>query len=233
VTDTFVTPDPPTDEDEVIVTCELSDDARIGIAILSYYNGSHWINVTMYGGGGKLANYTAILPSFPERTVVSYRVYLNDSQNAWFNSSVFTYTVADTPPLIAYVSFLPALPTSVQSVVVSVNITDGTAVGTVTLYYSFGSGVFSSVTMVYKGGNHYEATIPAYPTPLTTLQFQPVLFRIETSDIYGNTRISSTYAYLVKGILPAIDPATGLFLLSVIALAVIVIIILVKIYERY
>jgi hypothetical protein len=233
VTRTFVNPSPPTDEDQVYVSCELSDDARIGIAILSYYNGSHWVNMSMSGAGGKLANYTAILPAFPERTVVSYRVYVNDSQNAWLKSSIFTYTVADTPPLIAHISFLPVLPTTVQSVVVSVNITDGTAVSTVTLYYSFGSGVFTSVTMVHKDGNRYEAVIPAYSVPLSTLQFEPVLFRIEAADIYGNTRTSDDYAYLVRGVLPAIDPAAGLFIVSVIALAVIAVIILVKIYERY
>ena len=233
VTGTFVNPSPLTDEDEAVLTCQITDDARISVVILSYYNGTHWVNVTMHGTGGKLANYTATVPPFHERTVISYRVYANDSQNAWLNSTVFTYTVADTPPLIAYVSLPPDLPTSGQSVVVTAQITDGTAVATVTLYYSFGGNVFASVTMVYKGANRYEAEIPAYPGLLTTLQFQPVLFRIETSDVYGNTRTSSTYAYLVRGLLPAIDPAFGLFILSAVALAIIVIIILVKIYERY
>jgi hypothetical protein len=233
VTGTFVNPTPLTDEDPAILICRITDDARISVVILSYYNGTHWVNVTMHGAGGKLANYTATLPPFHERTVISYRVYANDSQNAWLNSTVFTYTVADTPPLIAYVSFLPELPTSGQSVIVTAQITDGTAVATVTLYYSFGGDVFASVTMVYRGANRYEAEIPAYPGLLTTLQFEPVLFRIETSDVYGNTRTSSNYAYLVRGLLPAIDPAFGLFILSAVALAIIVIIILVKIYERY
>ncbi|MFX1562551.1 MAG: hypothetical protein ACFFDP_04515 [Promethearchaeota archaeon] len=233
-TRSFIDPDPPTDEDKVTIKCEVTDDAGITYVILSYYNGTNWVNVTMKGQWWvKAANYTATIPIFPERFVVFYRLYVNDTQNAWLNSSLFNYTVADTPPLIAYISYLPLLPTDNDVVTIYVNITDGTAVDTVTLYYSFDGLSYVSVLMTHVSGNLYSAIIPAYPGAFAIFQFQSILFYIEATDVYGNLRVSSTYAYMIQGTIPALDPVLGLLAVSLIALTVIVLVVLFKIYEHY
>ena len=233
VTSAYIEPDPPTEVDRVKVVCETEDDARTHVAILSYYNGTHWINVTMYGGSqSKKSQYFAYIPPFPERTTVSYRIYVNDTQNLWAVSPIYNYTVADTPPLIAYVDYSPSLPSDTDTVTIRVNVTDGTGVAYVTLHYSFGAG-WISVNMTHVAGDLYEATIPRYPASLAIYQIQPVLFQISATDVYGNTRTSPTYAYTVHGTLPAADPLMSLLILSAVALAVIVIIIVLKIYERF
>ncbi|MFX1474753.1 MAG: hypothetical protein ACFFCO_04640 [Promethearchaeota archaeon] len=225
--------DPPTDEDEAVVTAEVSDDAKVTTVILSYYNGSHWINVTMHSAKSVTTNYTATIPVFPERFEVFYKFYVNDSQNQWFVSQEYSYIVADTPPLIAYIVYLPETPTDQETVTVNVTVTDGTSVYNVTLYYSIDGINYIALPMSHVSGNLYQVIIPAYPGALPYFQFAHVLFRVESADVYGNIRVSATYAYIVQGTLPGIDPLTGLLLLITVALAVLVIVVLIKIYERY
>ncbi len=233
-TRSFIDPDPPTDEDKVKIEVEVTDDAGISFVILSYYNGTHWLNITMKGPKWvKAANYSAAIPAFPERFVVFYRVYVNDTQNAWLNSSLYNFTVADTPPLIAYITYLPLLPTDSDAVTVYAYVTDGTAVDTVTLYYSFDGISYISIVMTHVSGNQYKAVIPAYPGAFAVFQFHSILFRVETTDVYGNLRVSATYAYLIQGTIPAIDPILGLLALSLIALTILVLVVLFKIYEHY
>ena len=203
------------------------------MVILSYNNGTHWLNVTMRGRKGALNNYTATIPVFPERFTVLYRIYANDSQDQWYVSPIYDYIVADTPPLIAYILLLPETPTDLDTVTVRVNVTDGTSVDTVTLYYSFDGVNYAPITMNHIGGNQYEAIIPAYPGGMPYFQFTNVLFRVEATDLYDNLRVSATFAYLVQGSLPGIDPLTALLLLSVVAITVAIVIVLMKIYERY
>jgi hypothetical protein len=82
------------------------------------------------------------------------------------------------------------------------------------------------------GNSIYQVTIPAHGS-LPSYQFASVLFRVEAFDIYDNLRQSADYAYIVQGTLPSIDPLYGLLLLSVTALAVVVIIILFKVYQQF
>ncbi len=226
--------DPPTDEDEGDVTVEVSDDARVSHVILSYKtNGTDWTNITMRSARSVFRNFTGTIPAFPERTLVQYRIYINDSQDQWYVSDDRNYTVADTPPLIAYIVYLPESPTNLDPVTVRVNVTDSTNVSIVTLYYSFDGVIYIPLTMTHTSGNQYEVIIPAFASAMAYYQFANVLFRIEATDFYENTRVSVTYAYLVQGTLPGIDPLTALILISAIALTAAVIIILIKIYERY
>ena len=211
----------------------MSDDAQIGSVILSYFNASYWVNITMNGLGGKLANYTAILPVFPERMVINYRIYANDTQDAWLNSTIFSYTIIDTPPLIANLNLSPEEITTVDSVRVNATVTDGTGVLTVTLFYSFDGVTFTHVEMTLIQGNVYRAEIPAYPVNFPNIQVQSVIFRIEAADVYGNVRVSTTYGYSVLGTLPSFDPLIGLLILVTIPLVIAIIIVLFKIYERY
>ncbi len=230
----FINPDPPTDEESVEVTFEISDDALIHTVILSYFNGSDWINVTMRGTRSKLANFTATIPEFPERVIVNYRVYVNDSQDAWINSTAYSYIVADTPPLIAHLVISPTIRTDADIITIYANVSDGTAVGTVTLYYSFDGVQYISVSMTQIAGNQYKGEIPPFgPGRLATFQFETVFFQIKAEDVYGNLRESAIHAYLVQGTALGIDPTLLLLAISVIALTVVILIVLFKIYEQY
>jgi hypothetical protein len=228
----YTTPTSPTDDDFIIITGEVSDDALIHTVLCQYYNGTAWINVTMRGTSGKLANYTTTIPTFPERFVLQYQIFLNDSQGVWANSSIYSVTIADTPPIIAYVSYLPNTPKDVDQVVVNATVTDGTGVLRVQLSYSFDGITWVTVDMQGIGNSIYQVTIPAHGS-LPSYQFASVLFRVEAFDIYDNLRQSADYAYIVQGTLPSIDPLYGLLLLSVTALAVVVIIILFKVYQQF
>lgn len=232
VTRTLLDPEIPTDEDMVVITSEVTDDAAIDTVILSYNNGTHWINFTMQGAGGKLANYTGVIPIFHETFEVQYRIYINDTQNAWFNTAVLSYTVAETPPLIAFVTILPTNPKDADSVTVNATITDGTGVQTVRLLYSFDGINFIPINMEDKGNSLYQAVIPRY-FPLMTFQYQSVIFKIEAVDVYDNQRTSTTFAYLVQGTVPGFDPVLGLLMLSVIPLIVVALIIVYKVYEQF
>lgn len=233
VEQTFLNPETPTDTDFTVITAEISDDALIDVVILSYSNGTHWMNITMRGAHNKLANFTAAIPIFHERFEVQYRIYVNDTQDAWGNSTIFSYIVADTPPVIAYVIFLPTNPLDVNPVTVNATVTDGTAVGIVNLYYSYNGVSWSpAVEMVNIAEAIYQAVIPPHPL-MPNYQFDSVHFRIEASDTYDNLRTSTTYAYLVQGSLFAIDPVTGLLAMSILGLTVVTLIVLYKVYERY
>jgi hypothetical protein len=234
VVQNFINPDPPTDEDSVDVTFEISDDALIHTVILSYFNGSSWVNVTMRGTRSKLANFTATIPEFPERTVISYRVFINDSQNTWINSTEYSYTVADTPPLIAHLIITPTIRTDADIIIIYANVSDGTAVGTVTLHYSFDGIQYTSVSMTHIAGNQYSGEIPPFGSGrLASFQFETVFFQIKAEDVYGNLRETALHAYLVQGTAVGIDPTLLLLAISVIAMTVVILIILFKIYEQY
>jgi len=229
-------PYPASDTDFVEVTGEITDDALIHTAICSYLNPiqSIWINITMRGTRSKLANYTATIPPFPEQELVQYRIYVNDTQDAWFTSTTFSYTVADRAPAISFVSFLPANPTDENTVTVNATVIDGSGVSSVQLYYSFdGINFLSPLEMVHISDSIYQAVIPSYPLRMPNYQFESAYFYINATDTLDNTGGTTTFAYIIQGSLIGLDPALSLLLLSAVALVVVVLIVLFKIYERY
>ncbi len=142
--------------------------------------------------------------------------------------------MANTPPLIAYVSYLPRNPTDMDTVTVNATVTDGTMVALVELYYSYDGVIWSiPLEMVQLENNIYQVVIPRYPQPLPSYQFKSVIFRISAEDSFGNIQDSANYAYIVKGTVPAIDPSTSLLILAAIGLTIVVLIFLYKVYERY
>ncbi len=232
IDDIKIDPSSPKDYQWVIITGELSDDALIDTVILSYYNGSQWINMTMLGTMGSHANFTASIPPFPERQIVEYRIYVNDTQNAW-NTSSNQYTVADTLPVISFITHLPLNPSDIDPVTINATITDGTGVQTVFLQYTFDGIFWATLEMVNLGDDVYQVILPRYPQQLSSNEFKSVVFFIQASDVFDNTRVSANLAYQVQGTIPGLDPATSLLILAVIGLAGVALIILYKIYERY
>jgi hypothetical protein len=60
--------------------------------ILSYNNGTDWINVTMTPQEGL---YVATIPEFAFGTTVQYRVYAFDVAGNWMSVDIYSYTVQD------------------------------------------------------------------------------------------------------------------------------------------
>jgi hypothetical protein len=232
INNTYINPSEPQDYQWVIVTGAITDDALIDTVILSYFNGTQWINVTMLGNPGKQANFTASIPPFPEREVVEYHVYVNDTQNNWDNATV-QYTVADTLPVISYISYHPLHPNDVDLITINATVTDGTGVQSVDIRWSYDGTIWYTLTMQDTGNDIYQATLPRYPQTLPRHEFRSVVFIIEATDVYDNIRESANQAFLVQGSLLSIDPATTLLIIAVIGIAGVALILLYKIYEQY
>ena len=74
----------------VTIKVNVSDASGVDTVILSYSNGTTWINVTMSWDG---LNYVGVIPAFPADTEIQYRMYANDTLGFWAITSIFSYTV--------------------------------------------------------------------------------------------------------------------------------------------
>ena len=83
-------PNIPTDTESVLVQVEVSDASGVDTVILSYNNGTLWMNITMTWNG---ITYNATIPAYPNGTTIDYRFYANDTLGFWATSSIFSYTV--------------------------------------------------------------------------------------------------------------------------------------------
>ncbi len=101
------------------------------------------------------------------------------------------------------------------------------------LQYTFDGIFWATLEMVNLGDDVYQVILPRYPQQLSSNEFKSVVFFIQASDVFDNTRVSANLAYQVQGTIPGLDPATSLLILAVIGLAGVALIILYKIYERY
>jgi len=85
-------PAEPTSSQEVSVTVSATDQSRVHTIILSYYNGTTWINVTM---AFVIANETwiATIPALPSGTNVTVVYYIQDFSGNWAKVTGFSYVV--------------------------------------------------------------------------------------------------------------------------------------------
>ncbi len=83
-------PGSPVAYQEVNITVTVTDDTAVNMVVLSYYNGTAWINLTMSGSNN---DYSAIIPGLPGGTEVIYRIYAQDTIGNWAVSSDYSYTV--------------------------------------------------------------------------------------------------------------------------------------------
>ncbi|MHA2004048.1 MAG: S8 family serine peptidase, partial [Candidatus Thorarchaeota archaeon] len=78
-------PTAPTDTDSVEVSvASVTDPSGVDSVILSFYNGTHWNNVTMIWNG---THYVATIPALSLGTTVTYRIHSNDTLDNWSTSS--------------------------------------------------------------------------------------------------------------------------------------------------
>jgi hypothetical protein len=89
------TPWIPTSSDSPLLNVSITDISGVHIVILSYWNGTAWYNTTMTLIG---SFYIGSIPTHPNGTTINYRFYANDTLDNWSVSTIFGYTVNDTPP---------------------------------------------------------------------------------------------------------------------------------------
>jgi len=86
------TPSIPDNSSDVVVNVTVSDPSGVDTVILEYYNGTHWTNITMIDTG---SSYFATIPLLPNGTVVTYRIYANDTLGNISISPDYQYTVQE------------------------------------------------------------------------------------------------------------------------------------------
>ncbi len=86
-------PNNPTSADSVTVYVNVTDASGVDIVILSYFNGTDWVNVTMALVDGQ---YQGVIPAHPDGTTITFRIYARDAQGNWATSSDYSYTVSDS-----------------------------------------------------------------------------------------------------------------------------------------
>jgi len=184
-------PEQPTDEESVTILVDVDDESGVSNIILSYNDGSAWINVSMTYVP-TIRYYKAVIPTYPAGTIIFYKVYACDTYENWAVSSTYNYTVIERNlPEILYVERSIENPSDVDTVRIIADIVDESGVSEAILSYNDGA-FWKNITMVYNTSTGlYEATIPPYPAGTT------IRYMIYAVDIYENWAISDIYEYTV------------------------------------
>jgi len=117
-------------------------------------------------------------------------VYDNNTVS-YFGSHTASCGGGDTPPAINALQHLPAVPSNLESVTVSANVTDNSALTAVELVYTLNGGADVTVAMILGVAPSYSAVIPAQATGTV------VAYRVEATDDASQTTVSSTGTYTV------------------------------------
>ncbi|MGQ4834144.1 MAG: right-handed parallel beta-helix repeat-containing protein [Candidatus Asgardarchaeia archaeon] len=162
--------------------------------VLSYYNGSEWINIPM-SHNVDFDYYYATIPAMPIGKEIEYMILAKSLSGNWAKSPILKYEVqqSDTNgPHFVGISILPEIPIDSSNVKIFANVTDINGVSQVILSYSIG-GSWINVTMTYNTTSGlYYATIPVFAAGTT------VSYKLYAEDGYGNWAISPEYSYVVE-----------------------------------
>jgi hypothetical protein len=118
------TPVDPSYNETVVISARVSEPPNasdVGLAVLNYWNGSAWTNITMTL---RNALYTAPIPSLPFGTAVNYTVWASNYAQNVAVSDIYSYTVTDKYPPMAEIYGLTQ--TSLEGIV-PVNVTGNDA----------------------------------------------------------------------------------------------------------
>ena len=182
-------PEVPSSFDTVMVSIVIFDYSGVDSAILSYcVDSGLWVNLTM----SLSSMYWASIPAMTTGSVVSYRIYANDTVDHWSVSPIYVYTVVPfdvLPPEVKCIGWSPTIPNDSQSVEVTVHATDPSGVTQMILSYHEGI-LWHNVTMTLSGGD-YIGTIPALDYSTS------VLFKVYACDGQGNWGVTPMGSYTV------------------------------------
>ena len=195
----------PNYDENVIITAIVRDGSSFDMAkgllrslavheaLLSYTCNSAWHNVSMNRFDD---TFNATIPAQPDGTNVEYKIYANDTNGNWAESTIYSYQVIDTvKPEIVSVNWSPTNPTPDDFVKVTVNVSEpvnasGVKEALLSLQDNFGQ---RNITMTYDGTNAlWTLWIPKQPYNTT------VQFCVMTYDNAGNLAISQFYNYTIS-----------------------------------
>ncbi len=187
-------PEEPEYDDKVTARVNATDPGSgLDSVLLSYWNGSSWVNRTMTLREGV---YEAVIPALPYGTAVKYRVYAVDKAGNVNVTRTYVYAVSDrTAPEIGSPTMSPAEPTAGQEVTVTVAVKEpvyGSGVRNVTLWYRVDKDGWQPKPMALKD-TVWTAVIPGQRGGAT------VEFYVEAFDNAGNRAVTATRSYRVSG----------------------------------
>jgi len=136
------TPASPYATNTVLVTATITNNQAVTSASLTYMVGAASNSIAMTNSG---TLYSASIPAFSAGTLVSYFVSAADAFDNTAIDTPHTYTVqhgslTNSPPWIGSVTQSPTVPTSVDPVTITAQVTDDVAVASVILSYITGTG---------------------------------------------------------------------------------------------
>ncbi len=178
-----ISPDNPTDSDEVTISTAISDEnGSINSAVLKWKTKGtiSYNDVTMSLSG---SNYEATIPQQESGDTIIFYVTAADSYGSSTESAEYNYFV-NNPPTITNVTISPQNPTNDDNVTVLADISDDNSnVETVTLNWKKNDGgSYATITMTLSGAN-YEATIPKQTAG------DSIVFTITAEDSYFSESI--------------------------------------------
>jgi hypothetical protein len=145
-------------------------------------------------------NYT--FNNYPTNKSISYRIFAQDIFGSWNISEYYNFGYFDTlGPNILSVTQAPSEPTYLDTVDVTVHVTDATQVQTVSIQTNH-TGTFSSYLMSLISGTSqngiWKFSFSTYP--LNAM----ITYSISTEDIFGNSNSSAQGSF---GVFDLLDPA--------------------------
>lgn len=178
-----ISPDNPTDSDEVTISAAISDEnGSINSAVLKWKTkGTISYNDVIMSLSG--SNYEATIPQQESGDTIIFYVTATDSYGGSTESTEYNYFV-NNPPTITNVTVSPQNPTNDDNVTVLADISDDNSnVEAVTLNWKKNDGgSYSTITMTLSGSN-YEATIPKQTAG------DSIVFTITAEDSYNSESI--------------------------------------------
>ncbi len=88
-----INPANPDSTDTVLIEVAVNDLSGVDTVILEYFNGTHWVNLTMSLTGGV---YGATIPQLQNGTLVTFRIHANDTVGNIAVSQDYSYLVSDS-----------------------------------------------------------------------------------------------------------------------------------------
>jgi hypothetical protein len=199
------TPETPNYDQNVIVSATITDNVAIDGVLLAYTSDMAWHNISMNRYG---STFNVTMPAQPYETTVQYKIYANDTDGYWAESSTYLYTVADfVAPQIAVLwkgtSPYPYVSSSNirtnEPVLVTANVyepANASGVANVLLSYRANNSEWWNTTMLYNATSHlWTVTIPGQLGNIT------IEFCIRAQDKAGNLSTSPICAYNVKALI--------------------------------
>ncbi len=196
----------PTNLDSVIITVQITDDTGVDKVLINSNHTGTPLNYEMDFLGGDAQNgfWNYTIPASPIGITISYSIWVNDTVNNFNTDGPFQYTIIDgVNPNIISVIRDPLFPNNLNTVNITVHVTDNIGVDTV-LINSNHTGALINYEMDFLSGTiqdcYWNYTIPAYPAGTT------VTYSIWANDTTNNPSTDGPYQYLISdGENPNID----------------------------